>query len=74
MILESSIRLDAPLGGGADQMNSAARGFRLETQGTIGRALIETKPAVHALIQFGEVKRSDFRLLGVIFLVLSVIQ
>ena len=50
--------LDAPLGGSAHQMNSAARRFRLQTQRAVGRALIQAEAAVDALVEFGKVKRS----------------
>jgi hypothetical protein len=42
MFLESVAELDASVGGGFDQMDSAARRFRLEAGGAIGRTLIQT--------------------------------
>ena len=41
-------------------MNATARGVGLETEGAIGRALIQTEAAMNALVQFGDVECDDF--------------
>jgi len=40
VFLEAVIQFDPPIGGGLDEMDSAARRFRFETCGAIGRTLI----------------------------------
>jgi hypothetical protein len=40
MLREPFVELDTPFGSGFDEMNPAARRFRLQLQGSIGRALV----------------------------------
>ena len=42
MFLEPVAELDPSIGGGFDEMNAAARRFRLEAGGAISRTLIQT--------------------------------
>jgi len=74
MFLKTVAEIDASIGGGFDQMNSAARRFRFQTRHTIGRALIQTQAAVNALVEFGQVESSDSRLVADRAVMLAVIQ
>ena len=56
MLLETIIQFDSPFGGGFDKVNPAARRFRFELQGSIGRTLIQTEAAVNALVELGKIK------------------
>ena len=60
MIREAFVELDTSFGGGFNQMNPAARRFRLQLQGAIGRTLIQTEAAMNALVELGEIERRDF--------------
>jgi hypothetical protein len=42
MFFESVVKLDAPIGGSFDQVDPAARRFRLEAQDAVRRALVQT--------------------------------
>src|SRR5258706_7094430 len=74
MVLETVVQLDAPIGGGFDEMNPAARRFRFQTRHTIGRALIQTQAAVDALVEFGKVEGGNSRLVADCAVMLAVIQ
>jgi hypothetical protein len=41
MLFEALIELDPPIGGGFDQVDPAARRFRLEAQDAVRRALVQ---------------------------------
>ena len=60
MLRKAFIELDTSFGSGFDEMNPAARRLRLQLQGSIGRALVQTEAAMNALIEFREVQRWDF--------------
>ena len=60
MLFKPITQLEPSFCGGLDQMNAPARGRRLEPQGTIGRALIQTKPAMDALVQFRDIQTRKF--------------
>ena len=64
MFFETFVQFDPPIGCGFDQMNSAARRLRFETQHAIGRALIQTQAAMDALVELGEVERGKPEPLG----------
>jgi hypothetical protein len=55
MLLKTVSKIDPPFGGGAHQVNSAARRFGLQAQRAVGRALIQTKAAMHAVVDFGKI-------------------
>ena len=61
MLFEAIVQLDAPVGGSFDQMDSAARRFRLETSDAVGRTLVQAQTAVNALVEFGKVESGDSR-------------
>ena len=60
MLFEAIGQLDAPVGGSFDQMDSAARRFRLETSDAVGGTLVQAQAAVNALVEFGEVESLGF--------------
>ena len=60
VFFEAIVQLDASVGRSFDQMDSAARRFRLQPRDTVGRTLIQAQAAVNALIEFGEVEAWDF--------------
>ena len=74
MFLESVAQLDASIGGGFDQMDSAARRFRFEAGGAIGRTLIQAQATVDALIEFGEIQRRDLWMIAVVVFMFDVFQ
>ena len=64
MLLEAIVQFNAPFGCGFDQMDSAARRFRLEAQHAVGRALIQTEAAVDALVELGKVESRHSGVVG----------
>jgi hypothetical protein len=64
MVFEAFREPDSTIGRGLHQMNPAARRFGLQMQSPIGRALIQTKAAVDALIELGDIECSDFRVIS----------
>lgn len=62
VFLETFVQIDPSIGGGLDQMDSAARRFRLEACGAIGRTLVQTQPAVDALVELREIESGDLGL------------
>ena len=74
MLLEAIIQFNTPFGCGFDQMDSAARRFRFETEHAVGRALIQTEATVDALVELGKVERRDLIVGTVILCLFEVIQ
>ena len=74
MFLESVAELDASIGGGFDQMDSAARRFRFEAGGAISRTLIQAQAAMNALIEFGEIESGDLCLGATVSVRMGVFQ
>ena len=74
VFFETIVKLDASFGGGFDQMNSPARRLRLEVQRAIGRTLIQTKAAMHALVELGEIQCGHLRSGGVVGFVVQQFQ
>jgi hypothetical protein len=74
MLLETIIQFDAPLGGGFDQVNPAARRFRFELQSSIGRALVQTQAAVNTLVELRKVKSRDPCVVGCRYFVVRGFQ
>src|SRR2546421_13008921 len=64
MTLEGLAELHAPLGGGADQVDTAARGIHFLTEDAISRARRQADPAMHALpdlFDVGGIRSSEGR-------------
>ncbi len=56
VFFEAIVQLDASVGGSFDQMDSAARRFRLQPRDTVGRTLIQAQAAVNALVEFRKIQ------------------
>ena len=74
VIFETFGEVDAPFGGGFYEVNSAARRFRFQAQGAIRGALVQTEPAVNALVEFGKIKRGDLWSITPVLVMFDVIQ
>jgi hypothetical protein len=74
MLFEAIGQLDAPVGGSFDQMDSAARRFRLETSDAVGRTLVQAQAAVNALVEFGKIESGDSRFIPAIGGVMGMFQ
>ena len=74
MVFEAIVQLDAPVGGSFDQMDSAARRFRLQTSDAVGRTLVQAQAAVNALVEFGEIEAGNFCFIPVIRDVMAMFQ
>ena len=74
VFFEAIVQLDASVGGSFDQMDSAARRFRLQTRDAIGRTLIQAQAAVNALVEFGKIERGDSRFIPAIGVVMGMFQ
>ena len=61
MFFEPFVELDPSVGGGFDEVNTSARRLRFESQNLISGALIQTEPAVNALIELGEIECGNLR-------------
>jgi hypothetical protein len=59
VVFESFTEIDSTFGCSFDQMNPAARRLRFQLQRSIGWTLIQTKAAVNALVELGEVECGD---------------
>ena len=66
MICETFVELDPALSSRAHQMNPAARRFRFQTERAIRRALVQTKAAVNALVEFRKIESCDLGLVGAV--------
>jgi len=55
MFLEAVVELDATVRRGLHEVNPAARRLWFQAESPIGRALIETKAAVDAAVELGEI-------------------
>jgi hypothetical protein len=66
MFFEAFGELNASFGGGFHQMYPTARRFRFQAQHAIGRTLVQTKTAMDAVVEFGEIQSGDLRTAGLL--------
>ena len=61
VFFETVVEFDASFSGGFDEMNSLARRLGLEMQSAMGRTLIQTSAAMHALVElWGDLNAGTF--------------
>ena len=74
MVFKTLVELDAPFGGGFDEMNSPARRLRFEVQRAISRALIQTKAAVDTLVELGKIQTWQLGTDGILWVIVRRFQ
>ena len=74
MFFKTLVELDAPFGGGFDEMNSPARRLRFEVQRAIGGALIQAKTAMDALVELGKIQTWQLGTDGILWVIVRRFQ
>jgi hypothetical protein len=61
MLFEAIVEFDSSVGGSPDQVDPAAWRFRFQTKNLISGTLIQAETAMDALIELGDIQRSNLR-------------